>query len=98
MQTLFLSPPFCICVGRTIFIKEIIAILKKPEFCPRCMKSDRLEEGTVREERTGGSTLLCTRCEALTVVTNQNIRRVELSSSRGDVIMLKEPHLIRRVG
>jgi hypothetical protein len=60
-------------------------------------KEDRLEENLVREERSGGKTILCTRCEALVVITNQNLKKVELSAIKDDTIMLKEPHLIRKV-
>ena len=38
-----------------------------------------------------------TRCEALIVITANNLVKVELSSIKGDTIMLKEPHLIRKV-
>ena len=51
----------------------------------------------VREERSCGRTILCTRCEALIVITANNLVKVELSSIKGDTIMLKEPHLIRKV-
>ncbi|MCV0367446.1 MAG: hypothetical protein K5798_09340 [Nitrosopumilus sp.] len=84
-------------MGKTIFIKEIILILKEPRLCPTCEKEDRLEKDVVREERTNGKTILCSRCEALIVITNQHPRKVELSSTRDDIIMLKEPHLIRKV-
>lgn len=83
-------------MGRTIFIKEIITIEKEPRLCPTCEKEDRLERDVIREERSDGRTILCTRCEALTVITNLNLRNVELSSRRDDTIMLKEPHLIRK--
>ena len=85
-------------MGRTIFIKEIITILKEPRLCPTCQKEDRLEKDIVREERSNGKTILCTRCEALIVMTNHNLKEVELSSMKDDTIMLKEPHLIRKVG
>ncbi|PJC49972.1 MAG: hypothetical protein CO032_07120 [Nitrosopumilales archaeon CG_4_9_14_0_2_um_filter_34_16] len=84
-------------MGKTIFIKEIITISKEPILCPTCQRQDRLEKDIVREERSGGKTILCFRCEALIVVTNHNLKQVELSSIRGDIIMLKEPHLIRKV-
>ena len=42
-------------------------------------------------------TILCTRCEALIVITNHNLKQVELSSIKDDTIMLKEPFLIRKV-
>ena len=45
-----------------------------------------------------GKTILCSRCEALIVITNHNLKKVELSSTKDDIIMLKEPHLIRKVG
>jgi hypothetical protein len=85
-------------MGKTIFIKEIITILKEPLLCPTCQKEDKLEKDVVREERSSGKTILCSRCEALIVITNHNLRNVELSSFRDDIIMLKEPHLIRKVG
>jgi len=84
-------------MGRTIFIKEIITITKEPKLCPTCEKEDRLENDIIREERSNGKTILCSRCEALIVVTNHNLRNVELSSKKDDIIMLKEPHLIRKV-
>ncbi|NNM02698.1 MAG: hypothetical protein HKP26_03925, partial [Nitrosopumilus sp.] len=61
-------------------------------------KEDRLKKNVVREERSNGKTFLCSRCEALIVVTNHNLKKVELSSIKDDIIMLKEPHLIRKVG
>jgi len=84
-------------MGRTIFIKEIITITKEPRLCPTCEKEDRLEKDTIREEKSNGKTILCSRCEALIVVTNHNLTQVELSSQKDDIIMLKEPHLIRKV-
>jgi superfamily II helicase len=85
-------------MGKTIFIKEIITMLKEPRLCPTCQKEDRLEKDVVREERSSGKTILCSRCEALIVMTNHNLKEVELSSMKDDTIMLKEPHLIRKVG
>ena len=85
-------------MGKTIFIKEIITILKEPRLCPTCQKEDKLEKGIVREERSNGKTILCSRCEALIVITNHNLKEVELSSFKDDIIMLKEPHLIRKAG
>ena len=84
-------------VTRTIFIREIITSITKPKLCPTCQKDDRLEQDIIREERTDGHTILCTRCEALVIVTNHNLRNVELSSRKNDTIMLKEPHIIRKI-
>jgi len=84
-------------MGRTIFIKEIIIIGNAPRLCPTCEKEDRLEKDIIREERSDGKTILCSRCEALIIVTNHNLSQVELSSLKDDTIMLKEPHLIRKV-
>ncbi len=84
-------------MNRTIFIKEIIIITKEPRLCPTCEKEDRLENDIIIEERSNGNTILCSRCEALIVVTNHNLSNVELSSKKDDTIMLKEPHLIRKV-
>jgi hypothetical protein len=82
---------------RTIFIKEIISIEKEPRLCPTCQKEDRLEKDLIREERSSGRTILCSRCEALIVITSNRLVKPVLSSSKGDTIMLKEPHLIRKV-
>jgi len=97
IQTLFLTNEDSISMGRTIFIKEMIIIEKEPRLCPTCQKEDRLEKDIIREERSGGKTILCSRCEALIIVTNHNLIEVELSSQKDDTIMLKEPHLIRKV-
>ena len=60
-------------MGRTIFIKEIIkeiiTIESEPRLCPTCQKEDRLERDIIREGRSNGRTVLCSRCEALTIVT-----------------------------
>jgi len=82
---------------RNVFIREIITILKEPRLCPTCNKEDRLEKGIVTENRSAGKTILCTRCEALIVVTNHNLKEVKLSAPSDITIMLKEPHLIRKV-
>jgi hypothetical protein len=82
---------------RTIYIREIITILKEPKLCPTCQKDDRLEKNVVFERKTDGITILCTRCEALTVITNHNLKEVELAAAKDDQVMLKEPHLIRKV-
>jgi len=82
---------------RNVFIREIIAILKEPRLCPTCNKEDRLEKDVVTENRSGGKTILCSLCEALIIITNQNIKKVELSAPNDVMIMLKEPHLIRKV-
>ena len=82
---------------RNVFIREIISILKEPRLCPTCNKEDRLEKGIITETRSAGKTILCTRCEALIVITNHNIKKVELSAPSDIMIMLKEPHLIRKV-
>ncbi len=84
-------------MGKTIFIKEIITTIKEPKLCPTCQKEDKLEKDIIREERSDGKTILCSRCEALIIVTNHNLKQVELSSQKDDTIMLKEPHLIRKV-
>ena len=84
-------------MSKMIFIKEIISKEKEPRLCPTCQKEDRLERDLVREERSGGRTILCLRCEALIVITTSKLIKPELSSSKGDTIMLKEPHLIRKV-
>jgi hypothetical protein len=84
-------------LGRTIYIREIITILKEPKLCPTCKKEDKLEKNIIFERRSNGQTLLCTRCEALTVITNYNLKEIDLYSTKDDQVMLKEPHLIRKV-
>ena len=82
---------------KSVYVREIITILKEPKLCPTCNKEDKLEKGIISENRSGGKTILCSRCEALIVVTNYNLKEVELSASKEIMIMLKEPHLIRKV-
>ncbi len=84
-------------MSRSIYIREIITILKEPRLCPTCNKEDRLEKDVITENRSGGKTILCTRCEALIIVTNHNLREVDLSAPKDIMILLKEPHLIRKV-
>lgn len=85
-------------MNRMIFIKEIVTTENEPLLCPTCKKEDRLERDIIREEKTSGKTILCSRCEALVVITNHILKQVELSSMNNDTIMLKEPHLIRKLG
>ena len=85
-------------MGKMVFIKEIITTTNEPKLCPTCQKEDRLEKDRIREERSSGKTILCTRCEALIVLTNHNLKEVDLSAIKDDTIMLKEPHLIRKLG
>ena len=80
-----------------IFIKEIITSSVEPKICPNCRKEDRIQKDIIREERTDGRTLLCTRCEALVVITPHNLKIPEISSRTNDIIMLKEPHIIRKI-
>ena len=82
---------------KSIYIKEIITILKEPKLCPTCNKEDKLEREIISENRSGGKTILCSRCEALIVITSHNLKEVELSAPKDIMIMLKEPHLIRKV-
>lgn len=84
-------------MGRTIYIKEIILTVTEPKLCPTCKKEDRLEKNLVYERRSDGKTILCGRCEALIVITNQNLKTVELEGVKDNSVLLKEPHLIRRV-
>ena len=82
---------------KSVYVREIITIQKEPRLCPTCNKEDKLEKGIISENRSGGKTILCSRCQALIVVTNYNLKEVELSASKEIMIMLKEPHLIRKV-
>lgn len=84
-------------MGRIIYVREIITILKEPRICPVCEKDDKLEVNIITENTSSGKAILCTRCEALTIVTNLNLKRVELSGSHDNVVLLKEPYNIRRV-
>ena len=76
-------------MSKMIFIKEIISIAKEPKLCPTCQKEDKLEKDLIREERSCGRTILCSRCEALIVITANNLVKVELSSIKGDTIIAK---------
>ena len=82
---------------KTIFIREIILASKEPKLCPTCEKEDRLEKGIIFEKRSDGRTIICTRCEALIVITNHNLKKVELEGAKDYSVMLKEPHLIRKI-
>ena len=84
-------------MGKTISIKEIITIEKEPKLCPTCEKEDKLEKEVVFERRTDGKTILCTRCEVLVVITNHNLKQIELVGAKDCSVMLKEPHLIRKI-
>lgn len=84
-------------MARTIYIREIILASKEPKLCPTCNKEDKLERDVVFERRSDGKTIICTRCEALVVITNHNLKQVELAGSRDCSVMLKEPHLIRKI-
>ena len=84
-------------MARSIFIREIILATTEPKLCPTCEKEDRLEKDIVFERRSDGKTILCTRCEALIVITNHNLKQVELEGDKDHSIMLKEPYLIRRI-
>lgn len=96
-QTLFLGKFLRIFMSRTIFIREIILTPKEPKLCPTCEKEDRLERDVVFERRSDGKTIMCTRCEALIVITNHNLKKVELEVVSNSSVMLKEPHLIRKI-
>ena len=72
--------------------------MKEPKICPNCEKEDKIEKEIIREERSCGKTILCSRCETLIVVTNHNLATVELSAKKDETIMLKEPHIIRKLG
>lgn len=97
LKTLNARENFVMKLARTFYVREIITILSDPRLCPTCNKSDKLEENVIVENISCGKTFLCTRCEALTVVTNLNLKRVDLASKHDDILLLKEPHLIRKV-
>ena len=84
-------------MARTAYVREIILASEEPKLCPNCQKEDRLEREVIYERSSDGRTILCTRCEALIVITNQNLKHVDLIGAKDCAVMLKEPHLIRRV-
>ena len=84
-------------MNKTIYVKEIILSATEPKLCPTCEKQDKLQKNEVFERRSDGRTILCTRCEALIVITEQNLKKVELEGVKDNLVMLKEPHLIRRI-
>lgn len=84
-------------MAKTAYVREIILVSKEPKLCPTCQKEDRLEKEVIYERRSDGRTILCTRCEALIVITSQNLKQVNLEGAKDFSVMLKEPHLIRRV-
>jgi hypothetical protein len=82
---------------RIIYIREIIIATKEPMTCPTCLKNDKLEKNIIFERRSDGQTIICTQCEALTIITSHNLKKVDLESSKDFKIMLKEPHLMRKI-
>lgn len=84
-------------MAKSAYIKEIVLSSAEPRLCPTCQKEDRLERNIVYERRSDGKTVLCSRCETLIVVTNQNLKQVELEGVKDCSVMLKEPYLIRRI-
>ena len=79
------------------FIKEVLTVLEKPDYCPNCKKSENLLEGIILEKISNGKTILCTNCETLTIITNFNLRRVDLVPTRQDTIMLRDQYQIRKI-
>ena len=56
-----------------------MSIEKEPRLCPTCQKEDRLEKDLmIREERSGGRTILCSRCEALIVITTNKLDKTRI--------------------
>lgn len=84
-------------MSKTLYVKEIITTIKEPLLCPRCNKEDKLVQNIIKEKTSNGKTYFCSRCEALTIVTNLNLRNVDLVSNSDDTIMLKEPYLVRKI-
>ncbi|MCA9819766.1 MAG: hypothetical protein KC440_03100, partial [Nitrosarchaeum sp.] len=60
-------------------------------------KQDRMEEGLLFERRSDGKTIHCSRCEAIIIMTNLNLKQFEFVGINDCNIMLKEPHLIRKI-
>ena len=78
-------------MGKTVFIKEIITMSKEPRLCPTCEKDDRLEiNSTIREERSDGKTILCSRCEALIVSYRSQSKKCR------DIIKKRRHHHAKR--
>jgi len=79
------------------FVKEIIVTLDDPKVCPRCEKDGYFIKNLVSEKISRGNSYLCTKCEALTIVTNLNLTKVELEAEEGKIVMLKDNYLIRKI-
>ena len=79
------------------FVKEIIVTLDDPKVCPRCEKDGYFIKNLVFEKISRGNSYLCTKCEALTIVTNLNLTKVELEAEEGKIVMLKDNYLIRKI-
>ncbi len=81
----------------TFFVKEIIITLDEPKVCPKCEKDGYFIKNLVFEKISRGNSYLCTKCEALTIVTNLNLKKVELETEEGITVMLKDNYLIRKI-
>lgn len=79
------------------FVKEIMMTLEEPKVCPRCEKDGYFIKNLVSEKISRGNTYLCTKCEALTVVTNLNLTSVKLETEEGKTVMLKEGYVLRKI-
>lgn len=79
------------------FVKEIMMTLEDPKVCPRCEKDGYFIKNLVSEKISRGNTYLCTKCEALTVVTNLNLTSVKLETEEGKTVMLKEGYVLRKI-
>lgn len=80
-----------------VFVNEVIVISKEPYVCPSCDRGDTMQQDIVFEKSSNGRTFLCSKCNAVVVVTTQNLRRVHLEAG-GDVsLMLKDDYVLRRV-
>jgi len=84
-------------MSEMFFVKEIITTLDDPKVCPRCEKDGYFIKNLVFEKISRGNSYLCTKCEALTIVTNLNLTKVELEAEEGKIVMLKDNYLIRKI-
>ena len=88
-------------ISNTIFIKKgLVKIYLESNDHPIILSLEKdgyFIKNAVYEKISNGKTFLCTKCEALTVVTNLDIKRVDLVTDKEKTVMLKDNYVLRRI-
>jgi len=73
----------------TYHINDIITTTRDPKACAGCGESDYIEEGIVKDDHSKGKTYVCTRCEALTIVTDKDPNKAALLAEPGKKVQVR---------